>query len=182
MFDGIGGRQLRPDCEQLVLHAGQAVFNLRGKLLGTGQPQKGVQFVDGPIRLDPDIVLADSRSGKQAGFPLVPGFCIDFHSATPLTIQNFRISGLASCKATPKNIPTIQSTRAKAPIPSPIKLRVLAGGSGRRESPIPPKTSPTRGNGINRQQQTLSRPIELETIERIPRILGVGFSGGGGGA
>jgi hypothetical protein len=62
----------------------------RGGFLA-GPAEHGVQLIHGSERLDPGIVLANARSGKQAGFALVARLGVDLH---PVTLELAEPSGI----------------------------------------------------------------------------------------
>src|SRR5690606_4167442 len=74
--------ELGAELEELVLDAGQAGAELRrGPLLRRAEPEDGVELVDRPVGLDPEIVLAHAYPRQEVGLPTVAALGIDLHSS-----------------------------------------------------------------------------------------------------
>src|SRR5689334_13944708 len=56
-------------------------FLLRCAGATAGQTEHGIEFVDGSVSLDSQVVFANTRPAKQAGVAGIASFCVDFHGS-----------------------------------------------------------------------------------------------------
>ena len=80
LFD-VGGGEFAADVEQVRLYDGEPTSEVVVGECGAGDAESGVQFVDGTVSLDTDVVFGDALSAEEAGFAIVASSGVDLRVA-----------------------------------------------------------------------------------------------------
>ena len=79
MIVRIGGGQFGPHGKKFMLDLFQLRIDLLGQLADTRNTNRGIQFVDGSVGFDPDVILGYPGAPEEPCHALVTGSRIDFH-------------------------------------------------------------------------------------------------------
>ena len=80
LFD-VGGGEFAADVEEVGLDDGEPASEVVVGEGGAGDAEGGVQFVDGTVGLDADVVFGDAWSAEEAGFAIVASAGVDLRVA-----------------------------------------------------------------------------------------------------
>ena len=73
----VGGGEFAADVEEVGLDDGEPAREVFVFGYGGGDAEERVEFVDGAVGLDADVVFGDARSTEEAGLSIVAGAGVD---------------------------------------------------------------------------------------------------------